>query len=174
MSRGNVETRAAVRGETGLGAMLKRTTVCLSLGLAACVPVPPDPGPGLSITTNPALFPAFQTGIADYVAVIRPTGVQGTPVAGVQTTPTATTGDVRGTSNHTYIGNRDFIFYEYPSGGTGGGSIPGYLTGINENLDAMSGTTIATSRGPSANASATARCPAPATRKIHGVACNST
>ena len=31
-----------------------------------------------------------------------------------------------------------------PSGGTGGGSIPGYLTGINENLDAMSGTTIAT------------------------------
>lgn len=31
-----------------------------------------------------------------------------------------------------------------PSGGTGGGNIPGYLTGINENLDAMSGTTIAT------------------------------
>ena len=30
------------------------------------------------------------------------------------------TGDVRGTSNHTYIGNRAFIFYEYPSGGTGG------------------------------------------------------
>jgi N-methylhydantoinase B len=30
------------------------------------------------------------------------------------------TGDVRGTSNHTYIGNRSFIFYEYPSGGTGG------------------------------------------------------
>jgi N-methylhydantoinase B len=30
------------------------------------------------------------------------------------------TGDVRGTSNHTYIGNRNFIFYEYPSGGTGG------------------------------------------------------
>lgn len=31
-----------------------------------------------------------------------------------------------------------------PSGGTGGGNIPGYLTGVNENLDAMSGTTIAT------------------------------
>ncbi|MEM9223093.1 MAG: hydantoinase B/oxoprolinase family protein [Pseudomonadota bacterium] len=40
--------------------------------------------------------------------------------------PEALTGDVRGTSNHTYIGGtdvrrgRDYIFYEYPSGGTGG------------------------------------------------------
>ena len=40
--------------------------------------------------------------------------------------PERLTGDVRGTSNHTYIGGRDtrrnrsFIFYEYPSGGTGG------------------------------------------------------
>ncbi|MBL8381704.1 MAG: hydantoinase B/oxoprolinase family protein [Burkholderiales bacterium] len=40
--------------------------------------------------------------------------------------PERLTGDVRGTSNHTYIGghdprrNRSFIFYEYPSGGTGG------------------------------------------------------
>lgn len=34
--------------------------------------------------------------------------------------PERLTGDVRGTSNHTYIGARDFIFYEYPSGGTGG------------------------------------------------------
>ncbi|MEM8853814.1 MAG: hydantoinase B/oxoprolinase family protein [Pseudomonadota bacterium] len=39
--------------------------------------------------------------------------------------PEKMTGDVRGTSNHTYIGGRDdsgrpFIFYEYPSGGTGG------------------------------------------------------
>lgn len=33
--------------------------------------------------------------------------------------PERITGDVRGTSNHTYIGGRDFIFYEYPSGGTG-------------------------------------------------------
>ncbi|GGF50244.1 5-oxoprolinase [Azorhizobium oxalatiphilum] len=33
--------------------------------------------------------------------------------------PERMTGDVRGTSNHTYIGSRDFIFYEYPSGGTG-------------------------------------------------------
>lgn len=33
--------------------------------------------------------------------------------------PERLTGDVRGTSNHTYIGGRDFIFYEYPSGGTG-------------------------------------------------------
>jgi N-methylhydantoinase B len=40
--------------------------------------------------------------------------------------PDRMTGDVRGTSNHTYIGGwdqergRSFIFYEYPSGGTGG------------------------------------------------------
>jgi N-methylhydantoinase B len=40
--------------------------------------------------------------------------------------PDRMTGDVRGTSNHTYIGGWDrkrdkpFIFYEYPSGGTGG------------------------------------------------------
>jgi N-methylhydantoinase B len=33
--------------------------------------------------------------------------------------PDRMTGDVRGTSNHTYIGGRGFIFYEYPSGGTG-------------------------------------------------------
>ncbi len=39
--------------------------------------------------------------------------------------PERLTGDVRGTSNHTYIGGHDarhdrsFIFYEYPSGGTG-------------------------------------------------------
>jgi N-methylhydantoinase B len=33
--------------------------------------------------------------------------------------PEVMTGDVRGTSNHTYIGGRNFIFYEYPSGGTG-------------------------------------------------------
>lgn len=33
--------------------------------------------------------------------------------------PERMTGDVRGTSNHTYIGSRGFIFYEYPSGGTG-------------------------------------------------------
>ena len=39
--------------------------------------------------------------------------------------PQRLTGDVRGTSNHTYIGGHDdrhdrsFIFYEYPSGGTG-------------------------------------------------------
>ena len=37
-----------------------------------------------------------------------------------QVVPERITGDVRGTSNHTYIGNRKFIFYEYPSGGTGG------------------------------------------------------
>ncbi|MEM6497571.1 MAG: hydantoinase B/oxoprolinase family protein [Pseudomonadota bacterium] len=36
--------------------------------------------------------------------------------------PERLTGDVRGTSNHTYIGAREFIFYEYPSGGTGGWS----------------------------------------------------
>jgi N-methylhydantoinase B len=40
--------------------------------------------------------------------------------------PERLTGDVRGTSNHTYIGGwdperkRSYIFYEYPSGGTGG------------------------------------------------------
>lgn len=33
--------------------------------------------------------------------------------------PQRMTGDVRGTSNHTYIGGNGFIFYEYPSGGTG-------------------------------------------------------
>lgn len=33
--------------------------------------------------------------------------------------PESITGEVRGTSNHTYIGTSDFIFYEYPSGGTG-------------------------------------------------------
>jgi N-methylhydantoinase B len=43
--------------------------------------------------------------------------------------PERLTGDVRGTSNHTYIGGwdperrRSFIFYEYPSGGTGGSRI---------------------------------------------------
>lgn len=36
-----------------------------------------------------------------------------------QAIPGRMTGDVRGTSNHTYIGGRTFIFYEYPSGGTG-------------------------------------------------------
>ncbi len=36
-----------------------------------------------------------------------------------QAIPHRMTGDVRGTSNHTYIGGRGFIFYEYPSGGTG-------------------------------------------------------
>jgi len=36
--------------------------------------------------------------------------------------PHRMTGDVRGTSNHTYIGGRGYIFYEYPSGGTGGWS----------------------------------------------------
>lgn len=36
-----------------------------------------------------------------------------------QLIPQRMTGDVRGTSNHTYIGNKRFIFYEYPSGGTG-------------------------------------------------------
>ena len=41
-----------------------------------------------------------------------------------QAIPQRMTGDVRGTSNHTYIGGRGiggrgFIFYEYPSGGTG-------------------------------------------------------
>jgi N-methylhydantoinase B len=36
-----------------------------------------------------------------------------------QIIPDRLIGDVRGTSNHTYIGGRSFIFYEYPSGGTG-------------------------------------------------------
>jgi N-methylhydantoinase B len=42
-----------------------------------------------------------------------------------QAVPERMTGDVRGSTNHTYIGGmdakqqRDFIFYEYPSGGTG-------------------------------------------------------
>lgn len=36
-----------------------------------------------------------------------------------QIIPQRLTGEVRGTSNHTYLGTRDFIFYEYPSGGTG-------------------------------------------------------
>ncbi|GJD52526.1 Acetophenone carboxylase delta subunit [Methylobacterium crusticola] len=36
-----------------------------------------------------------------------------------QIAPARLIGDVRGTSNHTYIGSRSFIFYEYPSGGTG-------------------------------------------------------
>jgi N-methylhydantoinase B/oxoprolinase/acetone carboxylase alpha subunit len=36
--------------------------------------------------------------------------------------PRRMTGDVRGTSNHTYIGGTGSIFYEYPSGGTGGWS----------------------------------------------------
>ena len=36
-----------------------------------------------------------------------------------QAIPDRMTGDVRGTSNHTYVGGRGFIFYEYPSGGTG-------------------------------------------------------
>ena len=38
--------------------------------------------------------------------------------------PDRMTGDVRGTSNHTYIGDRSFIFYEYPSGGTGAWADP--------------------------------------------------
>jgi N-methylhydantoinase B len=36
-----------------------------------------------------------------------------------QIIPARLAGDVRGTSNHTYIGSPSFIFYEYPSGGTG-------------------------------------------------------
>ena len=36
-----------------------------------------------------------------------------------QIIPERLAGDVRGTSNHTYIGSSSFIFYEYPSGGTG-------------------------------------------------------
>jgi N-methylhydantoinase B len=39
-----------------------------------------------------------------------------------QIIPRQLCGDVRGTANHTYIGSKSFIFYEYPSGGTGASS----------------------------------------------------
>jgi Arylsulfotransferase (ASST) len=38
----------------------------VALGLAACQPVKPPPPPPL-VSTNPALFPGFQTSVADYV-----------------------------------------------------------------------------------------------------------
>ena len=37
--------------------------------------------------------------------------------------PERMTGDVRGTSNHTYIGGHDFLFYEYPSGELAGSRV---------------------------------------------------
>lgn len=56
----------------------------VALGLTACFP--PPPGTPTAITTEPALFPAFQTGITNYVIRCDPN----TPVAVHVTTPNGT------------------------------------------------------------------------------------
>jgi Arylsulfotransferase (ASST) len=63
----------------------------LALGLAACVPVK-SPGPPLVITTDPALFPAFQSGVIDYVNRCDPS----TPTAVNVNAPADTTVSVNG------------------------------------------------------------------------------
>jgi hypothetical protein len=63
----------------------------VALGLAACVPVK-EPGPPLLVTTSPSLFPAFQTGVADYVVRCNPP----TPTAVNVDAPAGTTVSVNG------------------------------------------------------------------------------
>ncbi len=56
----------------------------LALGLSACLP--PPPGTPTAITTDPALFPAFQAGVSDYVIRCDPN----TPTAVHVATPNGT------------------------------------------------------------------------------------
>ncbi|WP_270936234.1 hydantoinase B/oxoprolinase family protein [Falsiroseomonas oryzae] len=86
-------------------------------GTLRCFDVTVPPGTILSAT------PPAPCGGLNEVRFAADAAVMG---ALAKVVPEVLTGDVRGTSNHTYIGGRfasggrPFIFYEYPSGGTGG------------------------------------------------------
>jgi N-methylhydantoinase B len=80
-------------------------------GTLRCFDVTVPPGTILSAT------PPAPCGGLNEVRFAADAAVMG---ALAKVAPQRLTGDVRGTSNHTYIGGRGFIFYEYPSGGTGG------------------------------------------------------
>jgi N-methylhydantoinase B len=80
-------------------------------GTLRCFDVTVPPGTILSAT------PPAPCGGLNEVRFAADAAVMG---ALAKVVPERLTGDVRGTSNHTYIGGRGFIFYEYPSGGTGG------------------------------------------------------
>src|SRR5260370_2157022 len=72
-------------------------TLALTIVAAGCVVVtpptpPPPPPPPPQISTNPSLFPAFSTGITDYV--LRCTA--GTPVQVSVNAPSGTTVSVAG------------------------------------------------------------------------------
>jgi hypothetical protein len=70
--------------------MLVVSLALVGLGLSACLP--PPAGTPASITTDPPLFPAFQTGISNYVIRCDPS----TPVAVHVTSPSSTLVSVAG------------------------------------------------------------------------------
>jgi hypothetical protein len=84
-----------------LGALTVAVTL-VALGLSACLP--PAPGTPARITTDPPLFPEFQTGVLDYVVRCDPN----IPVAVHVTAPTSTFVSVAG---------------HYPRGGIFGESV---------------------------------------------------
>ena len=123
-------------------------------GTAAQVPAPLNAGPAIAPTSVLTVLKSFldptgpiNSGTLRPISVTVPRGtilhaVHPAPCGGLnevrfasdaaimgalgQAVPERMTGDVRGSTNHTYIGGieprhgQDFIFYEYPSGGTGG------------------------------------------------------
>ncbi len=117
-------------------------------GSSAQVPAPLNAGPAIAPTSVLTVIKSFldpkgpiNSGTLRVLEVTAPEGTivnarQPAPCGGINEVrfacdaavmgalgaimPERITGDVRGTSNHTYIGGRGFIFYEYPSGGTGG------------------------------------------------------
>jgi N-methylhydantoinase B len=122
-------------------------------GTAAQVPAPLNAGPAIAPTSALTVLKSFldpsgviNSGTLRPITIDVPRGtilhaVHPAPCGGLnevrfasdaaimgalgQAVPERMTGDVRGSTNHTYIGGidsatgRDFIFYEYPSGGTG-------------------------------------------------------
>ncbi|MDJ0951099.1 MAG: hydantoinase B/oxoprolinase family protein [Alphaproteobacteria bacterium] len=122
-------------------------------GTSAQVPAPLNAGPAIAATSVLTIVKSFldpagviNSGTIRAIEVEAPAGTilhatypapcgglnevrfaaDGAVMAALaQIIPERITGDVRGTSNHTYIGGVDpargkpFIFYEYPSGGTG-------------------------------------------------------
>jgi len=123
-------------------------------GTTAQVPAPLNAGPAIAPTSVLTVLKSFldptgpiNSGTLRPISVTVPRGtilhaVHPAPCGGLnevrfasdaaimgalgQAVPERMTGDVRGSTNHTYIGGvdprhgQDFIFYEYPSGGTGG------------------------------------------------------
>jgi Arylsulfotransferase (ASST) len=77
------------RSPRRLGALMIAVAL-VALGLSACLP--PPSGTPARITTDPPLFPAFQSGVLDYVVRCDPN----TPVAVHMTTPTDTYVSVEG------------------------------------------------------------------------------